>query len=231
MVISERRCFPIPDDLGFDEAAAFGLVYSTAYVALMRRGRYRSGETVLVTAANGGVGSAAVQLASASGAETIAVVRADAAVAGARRDGADQVIVAADPSGLRDEVRALTGGRGADVVIESVGGETFAACLRATAWEGRIVTLGFAGGQIPTIKAGHLLVKNVEVTGLEIHSYQAREPAYLAKVFARILAFRREGKVDIRVARRFDISAPGPAFEALAGGKLGGRAVFTTRAT
>lgn len=229
-VVAEQRCFPIPDDFGFDEAAAFGLVYSTAYFALLRRGRYREGETVLVTAANGSVGSAAVQLASSLGAKTIAVVRSEAAVPAARQDGAEHVIVAADPSGLREQVRALTDGRGADVVIESVGGEHFAACLRAIAWEGRIVTLGFAGGQIPTIKAGHLLVKNVEVTGLEMHGYQTREPAHLAEAFARILALRDDGKVQIRVAHRFDISEPGPAFATLAAGNLAGRVVFTTAA-
>jgi NADPH:quinone reductase-like Zn-dependent oxidoreductase len=227
VAVPTSRCFPIPEDLDFERAAALGLPYSTAYVALVRRGRYRPGETVLVTAAGGSVGGAAVQIAASLGARTIAVVRGAGAARRAEADGAADVVLAPDPASIRDRVHALTEGRGVDLVVESVGGETFAACLRATAREGRVVVVGFAGGEIPVIKAGHLLVKNVEVVGLEMHSYQRNEPDYLAEVLARILGLRHSGKVRIRVARRFPLAEATAAFTALAEGGLDGRVVLT----
>jgi NADPH:quinone reductase len=224
--VPQGRCFPIPDDLDFDEAAAFGLVYATAYVALTRRAKLVEGETVLVTAASGSLGSAAVQLAASLGALTIAVVRSDDRVAQATDDGADHVLVA-DPSSLRDQVREVTDSRGADVVIEAVGGDLFAACLRATAWEGRIVSVGYAGGEVPSVKAGLLLVKNMGVCGLQISDYQAREQEFMATAYAHILELRKTGKVKIRIAERFRLESPGEALASVAAGGLSGRVVMT----
>jgi NADPH:quinone reductase-like Zn-dependent oxidoreductase len=227
VAVPEGRCYPIPDDLGFDEASTFGLVYGTAYVALTRRANYAEGETVLVTAASGSVGSAAVQIASSLGARTIAVVRSEDAVVRATEDGAEHVIVAADPASLKDRVYDITDSRGADVVIEAVGGELFGACLRATAWEGRIVSVGYASGDVPTVKAGHLLVKNIGVCGLQISDYQAREQEFVAAAYAHILELRGSGNVKIRVAERFAMESPGDALAAVAAGGLSGRVVMT----
>jgi NADPH:quinone reductase-like Zn-dependent oxidoreductase len=226
VLVEEDRCFPIPDSMPFDEAAAFGLVYATAYMALVRRAHLQAGETVLVTAASGSVGSAAVQLASALGAHTIAVVRDASAIARATADGADDIVHLSDASELRDAVRAATDGRGADVVIEAVGGDLFAACLRATAWEGRIVSVGYASLDVPTIKAGHLLVKNIGVMGLQISDYQSREPASIAAAYEHILRLRDAGQVTIRIAHRFPLEDTGLALGAVAAGGLDGRVVL-----
>jgi NADPH2:quinone reductase len=173
--VPSRLCHPIPETMSFEEAAAFNLTYLTAYYALTRRAAVQPGETVLVTAAAGGVGTATVQVARALGATVIAHVGSPSKRTVAEAAGAHHVI---DPTRgqLRDLVRDLTDGRGADVVIEMVGGEVFESCLRATAWEGRIVCVGFASGSIPAPRAGYLLVKNIAVLGLQVTDYRDREP-------------------------------------------------------
>ncbi len=227
VVVHENRTFPIPDSLPFDEAAAFGLVYATSYFALTHRAKLQPGESVLVTGASGSIGSAAVQIASALGAETVAVVRDKADADRASADGARHVLVVKDPSELRDQVHRVTGGRGADVVIEAIGGELFGACLRATAWQGRIVSVGFACGDVPAVKAGYLLVKNIGVMGLQISDYQEREPGLVADAYRHILQLREAGKVNFRIADRYDLSEAGRALAAVAAGGLDGRVVIT----
>ncbi|HEX3244224.1 MAG TPA: NADPH:quinone oxidoreductase family protein, partial [Chloroflexota bacterium] len=132
--IPARLCHPTPDSMSFEEAAAFNLTYLTAHYALRRRARVQVGETVLVTAAAGGVGTATIQIASALGARVIAYVGAPTKRSVAEAAGAAEVIDSSQGS-LRDRVHALTEGRGADVVVEMVGGDVFESCLRATAWE------------------------------------------------------------------------------------------------
>jgi NADPH:quinone reductase len=227
VVVPEGRCFPIPDDMSAEEAATFGLVYGTAYVALTRRALLREGEWVLVTAASGSIGSAAVQIAKSLGARPIAVVRSEAGAERAASDGADHVLRIADPADLREGVRRVTASRGADIVIESVGGELFGACVRSTAWEGRVVSVGYASGVVPTIKAGYLLVKNIGVSGLQISDYQAHEQELMAHVYAHILELRAAGGVRIRIAERLDLDQIGGALAAVALGGLDGRVVLT----
>ncbi len=165
------NCFPVPDDISFKHAAALSLTYQTSHFALLERCGMQPGETVLVLGASGGVGLAAVQLAKALGAgKVIAGTRGTAAVPILRGSGADAVIdVSMDNlrDGLRDRVYEMTGGVGADVVIDPVGGEANMAALRAMAWRGRMVIIGFAAGAVPVIKANYLLVKNITVSGLQ----------------------------------------------------------------
>lgn len=219
-------CVTLPDGVGDQDAAALGLVSLTAHLALVRRARLQPGETVLVTAAGGGVGSAAVQIAKALGATVIASAASEAKRALAAEQGAD-VVLGADASTLRDEVRAATGGRGADVVLESVGGARFDACLRATAWEGRIVVIGFAGGEIPSVKAGLLLVKNISVLGLQSSDYRDREPATATRALADVLELHRTGRMRSLVGSAYALERAGEALTDLAAGRFKGKIVLT----
>ena len=226
VVAKAAACTVLPDELSFDKAAAFGLVYLTAYFGLVRRAALQAGEWVLVTGAGGGIGSAGVQLAKALGARVIAVARKEDKRTLALEQGADHAIDA-EPERLRDRVRNLTGGHGADVVLESVGGEVFAQCLRALAWEGRLVVIGFAGGEIPTVKAGHLLVKNVTVIGLQASDYRDREPASLQEAQRVLLDLQRQGRIDVPVTMRYPLAEAAAALEAVGSGRVRGKVVLT----
>jgi NADPH2:quinone reductase len=177
-VVPAVNCHHIPLAMSYADAAAMGLTYLSAYFALIERGRYRAGETVLVNGAAGGVGLAAVQLAKALGATVIASVGSDNKAQLARAQGADHV-VRTDVADLRESLRTEVHeaiGRGVDLVIDPVGGDVFDASLRAIAWCGRLVIVGFAAGRIPDVKAGYLLVKNISLIGLQFSDYRDREP-------------------------------------------------------
>lgn len=223
----EPQVVSIPDGMPFPEAAALGLAAITAHFALVRRANLRPGETVLVTGAGGGVGSAGVQIAKALGAIVIAVARDEERAALAEEQGADQVLVAG-PS-LRDQVMTLTEGRGANVVLESVGGEVFAQALRCTAWEGRLVVIGFASGDLPTIKAGHLLVKNLAVMGIQVSDYRDREPDVVRQVVEELLELHVQGRLTVPIDRTYPLEEAAAALAAVDAGGLRGRVVLTCR--
>lgn len=218
---------PVPDEVPDEEAAALGLAALTAHVALRRRARLQRGETVLVTGAGGGVGAAGVQLAKAWGATVVAVARDRQRAEAAAAQGADHVLVAGPD--LRDRVREVTRGRGADVVLETVGGDVFDQALRATAWEGRLVVIGFASGEAPVVKAGHLLVKNVSVLGLQVSDYRDREPARVRETLRDLLALRAEGRLTVPIARRYPLAEAGDALAEVRRGGLVGRVVLDCR--
>jgi NADPH2:quinone reductase len=219
----------IPQAMGFEEAAAFGLAYLTAYFGLARRARLEPGETVLVTGAAGGVGLAGVQLAKALGAEVIAVGSTDEKRALALEVGADHAIEP-DPRTLKERVRELTGGRGADVILEQVGGDLFDACLRAIAWEGRLVIVGFAGGRIPTVKAGHVLVKNITVVGLQSSDYREKEPEALRAAYDALLGLYSKGLIKAHVSAAYPLADAAEALEEIRTGRAKGKVVLTTGA-
>src|SRR5712672_1942630 len=146
----------------------------------------------------GGVGLASVQLAKAMGAKVLAGISSPDKADSVRQAGADATIDLSRPDlrdSLRAQVHAATGNRGADIILDPVGGDVFDAALRALAWRGRLVVIGFASGRIPTIKANYLLVKNIEVTGLQISDYRKRMPGQLAACFAEIFALYETGKI------------------------------------
>jgi len=197
-LVAANQCYPLPDSMSFGEAASMSLAYDTAWFALRERGRFKEGETVLVLGATGGVGYAAVQLAKAMGAKVLAGVSSPAKADMVREAGADALIdLSADNlrDSLREQVYAANGGKGADIVIDMLGDKIFDAALRAVAWRGRMVIVGFAAGSIPTIKANYLLVKNIEASGLQISDYRKRMPELVAECFAEIFSFYASGKV------------------------------------
>jgi NADPH2:quinone reductase len=174
------------------------LVYDTSWFALRERGRLRAGETVLVLGGTGGVGYAAVQLAKATGARVLAAVSNMDKAQLALGAGADAIIDLSRGNlrdSLREQVYAHNDGKGADIVIDPIGGDAFDAALRALAWRGRLVIIGFAAGRIPTIKANYLLLKNIEVSGLQVSDYRKRTPDLMSACMAEIFSLYEAGKL------------------------------------
>jgi len=224
-------CHVMPDAMSFEEAAAMGLVYQTAHFALMERGLYQRGETVLVNGAAGGVGLAAVQIAKGLGATVLAGVNCDEHAAIARANGADEVIDLARPDlrdTLRAQVHALTGGGGADIVIDPLGGAVFEASLRAMAWRGRMVVVGFAAGGIPELKVNYLLVKNLTVSGLQWSDYRERAPEWVRRVQTELFGLYASGAIRPRIMRTFPLARFAEALALVRSGSVQGKVVLTT---
>jgi len=226
------RCYRLPSRMSFAEAASLSLVYDTAWFALRERARLAPGETVLVLGASGGVGQAAVQLARAMGARVLAGVSRPERTMAVRAAGADAVIDLSHENlrdSLREQVWAVTDGRGADVILDPLGGEVFAAALRALAWCGRLVVIGFAAGHIPTLKANYLLLKNIEVSGLQVSDYRKQRPAQMAACFADIFELYEAGRIEPAAPQVFPPDQAGEALARLRDRRLSGRAVLRLR--
>ena len=208
IVVPENICYPMPKAMPFDEGAVLALAYQTAHFALLERGAYRTGESVLVTGASGGVGLACVQLAKALGANVIAGVTSKEKGELCRRHGADHVIdlSAPDPrNSLREQVYAAVGRRGVDLVLENVGGEVFDGALRALAWCGRLVVVGFASMRLPEVKANYVLLKNITVTGLHWSDYRERDPERVRRAQEELYALHGEGKLKPEITARYPL--------------------------
>lgn len=208
VAVPAAACIPLPPALSFVDAAAMSLAYDTAWFALTDRARVQPGESVLVLGASGAVGLAAVQLAKAFGARVLGGITTPAHAALVRDAGADVVVdLAGDDlrERLRDDVRAATGG-GADVVLDMLGSPYFEAALRALAWRGRLVVIGFAAGTIPSVRANYLLVKNIEVSGLQVSDYRKRMPDQMAACFAEVFALYAAGKVRPPAHRTYTLA-------------------------
>jgi len=204
----EATCYRMPDSMLFEEGAALGLAYQTSHFALVDRAAYRKGETVLVTGASGGVGLAGVEIAKALGATVIAGVTSAERGALCKRHGADHVIDLSVPNlrdSVRDQVYAAVGRRGVDIVLENVGGDVFDGALRALAWCGRLVVVGFAGGRIPEAKANYLLVKNIAVIGLQWADYRERDPEWVQRVQTELYALYEAGKLKPHISVRYPL--------------------------
>src|SRR5918993_3992422 len=201
--------FPLADELSYDEGAALPMNYLTALFALEERGGLRDRETVLVHGAAGGVGTATLQVAKGLGARTIAVVSTEEKAAFARAAGADEVIVGPD---FREEARALTGGKGGDVVLDVVGGDAFTDSLRCLAEQGRVLVVGFAAGQgIPEVKVNRLLLGNVDVRGVGWGAYAMTRPGYLQRQWHRLAPMIESGVVEPPIGATYDLADFGRA--------------------
>jgi len=190
--------YVLPDSVSSEDAGVLSLAFDTAWTALFEQGRMQPGETVLVLGATGAVGNAAMQLAKIKGGRVLAAVSSPDRAEEVMRYGADGIIDLSQENlrdSLRAQVHAQTGGKGADVVIDPLGGDIFDAALRAVAWRGRVVVVGFAAGRIPTIKANYLMLKNIEVSGLQVSDYRKRRPDILDAAFREILTLAAEGRI------------------------------------
>jgi len=195
-IAREDQCMPLPDAMSFVDAVAVGLAAQTAWFALLERGHCRAGEVVLINGVTGAVGLAAAQIALALGATVVASASSVSRAHAMLNDSRCSIIDLDTPdlrNSLRERLYAATGGRGADVVIDTLGGDPFDASLRALAWCGRIVTVGFAAGRIPEIKANYLLVKNISVSGLQWTDYRDREPKKVAQAHVALVDLWERG--------------------------------------
>ena len=231
-VVREVLCFAMPAKMSYAEGAAMGLTYLTAHNALLERGAVKAGETVLVTGAAGGVGFACVQLAKALGATVVAAVSSEDKAQLVKANGADYV-VRTDVPDLRDSFRKqvfnAVGKHGIDLVLENVGGDVFDASLRTMAWCGRLVIIGFAGGRIPEVKAGYLLVKNISLIGLQSSDYRERTPAVVRDAYTRLFALYEQGKLKPHVMAQYPMADYAKAMHMVQDRKVLGKVVLTMR--
>jgi len=208
VTVAAGQCYRLPASMSFADAAAMALVYDTAWVALRDRTRIRDGEVALVLGASGGVGYAALQLARAMGARTLAGISRPEKAGLVLDAGAETVIDLSVPDlreDLRRQVYAANQGRGADVILDPLGGDIFDAALRALAWRGRLVVIGFAAGRIPVIKANYLLLKNIEVSGLQVSDYRKQTPDIMQECFNEIFSLYEAGRIKPAPVTRFPL--------------------------
>jgi NADPH:quinone reductase len=226
-VVCNASCiYPMPAGMDFTEAAGFPIVYGTAQAALARRTNLRIGETLLVLGAAGGVGVAAIEVGKALGATVIAAARGADKLDVARRHGADDVI---DYGGedIRERIKAITAGRGIDVIFDPIGGDISDAAFRSLRWEGRIVIVGFAAGKIQQIPANLLLVKNISAVGLFWGEYRNRDPELVQEWFAELARWYEQGKIRPHVSHALPAARVGEAMELLLQRKSTGKIVLT----
>jgi NADPH:quinone reductase len=227
--VSQEQCYRLPDKMSFEEATTISLAYDTAWFALHDRARLAAGETVLVLGATGAVGLAALQLAKAAGARVIAGVSSPSKAELTLEAGADATIdLSRDKlrDSLRAQIHALTEGEGVDVIVDPLGGDYFDAALRALAWRGRLVVVGFAAGRIPTVPANYLLVKNIEVSGVQISDYRKRRPDLVRKCFEEVFALYLSGKIRTAPVQIYALEDYADALNDLVNRRVRGRAAL-----
>ena len=223
--VDENLLMPLPDGLGFAEGAGFAITYGTGYHALKQGAQLRAGETVLVLGAAGGVGSAAVEIAKALGARVIAAASSDEKLEFARSAGADELVnYAVQP--LKETVRELTAGAGADVIYDPVGGALALDALRATAWHGRYLVIGFASGDIPNFPANIALLKEASIVGVWWGTWAARNPQEQQKNMQEMAGLMAAGNLQPRVSDSYSFDDYKSAFRAITERRAMGKVIL-----
>lgn len=235
IVLDEARCTPFPDEMDFAQASAFLMTYGTSHHALKDRAQIRPGETLLVLGAAGGVGLAAVELGKAMGARVIAAASSEDKVQVAKDHGADDGFVY--PAGAMDrdqqkafseKIKELTGGQGADVVYDPVGGDYSEPALRATNWEGRFLVVGFASGPIPKVPLNLALLKGCQIVGVFWGAFTGREPQRNRENLNELMAWFKAGKISPHVSRTYPMAEAAQALKDMAARKVKGKIVLVT---
>lgn len=221
-IVDAAAVLPAPDAPDDAEAAALHIGYQTGWFGLHRRAHLQAGETLLVHAAAGGVGSAAVQLGKAAGAKVIGVVGGAAKAEVARELGCD-VVIDRRTENVIGAVKEATGGRGADVVYDPVGGDAYAQSTKCVAFEGRIIVVGFASGVIPTPGLNHALVKNYSVLGLHWGLYNAKDPQAILRCHEELTQLAAKGAIKPLISERVPLSDAAAAVQRVADGITTGR--------
>jgi NADPH2:quinone reductase len=221
------RAVTLPDAMTFVDAAAFQIAYGTSHLALEHKARLKPGETLLVLGAAGGVGLTAVEIGKALGARVIACARGADKLEVARRAGADHLIDATSET-IADDIRTICKDLGGvDVVYDPVGGAQFTAAMRACNPEGRLLSIGFASGEVPLIKANHLLVKNLSVIGFYWGAYLSFRPDLLTGSLATLLEWHGQGRIRPHVSHTYPLSEAAEGLELLRARKSTGKVVIT----
>jgi len=225
VAIDAERAIPIPDEMDYVSASAFLFTYGTSHYALKDRATLTPGETLLVLGAAGGVGLAAVELGKVMGARVIAAASTDEKLAVCREHGADEVINYTSED-LKVRTKALTGGAGADVVYDPVGGALAEAALRATGWNGRFLVIGFAAGDIPQIPLNLVLLKGCQIVGVFWGAFTGREPARNRAHIDELLRWYVQGKLKPHVSATYSFAQAADALNALAERRVKGKVVL-----
>jgi NADPH2:quinone reductase len=224
-VADDMRVFAIPDAMSFEEAAAFALVNQTSYSALVHRAHMQPGEWLLVHAAAGGVGLAAVQIGKALGARVIATAGTAAKLEIARQSGAD-VLMDYRTEDWAERVKRVTDGHGADVIYDPVGGDVFDGSSKCIAFEGRLLVVGFAGGRIPSIAANRVLLKNMSVVGVHWGLYQTLGSPLVDQWMSALLTMYRKGQVWPVIYRTYPLAEAAKALAAIASRESYGKVIL-----
>lgn len=224
-LMDQDKVHQAPASLDDAQASCLFIGYQTGWFGLHRLARIQPGETLLVHAAAGGVGSAAIQLGKAAGAQVIGVVGGEAKAEYARKLGADLVIDRRTQDFV-EQVKVFTGGKGADVVYDPVGGVTYQRSTKCIAFEGRIIVVGFAGGEIQTAALNHALVKNYSIIGIHWGLYNTKNPAAVDECHRELTKLADAGAIDPFVSERFTLDGVPAALQRLADGKTVGRVVM-----
>ena len=229
----EASCTLIPDSMDYDSAAALSMTYGTSLYALKQRANIQPGETLLVLGASGGVGIAAIELGKAMGAKVIAAASTQDKIDMCMAHGADEGFIY--PSGnldrdqqkeLSNKIKELTGGVGANVVYDPVGDSYSEPCLRATAWEGRYLVIGFAAGEIPKIPLNITLLKGCQIVGVFWGAWVGMCPDENNKNFAELFKLHAEGKINPEVSQKYTLENSADAFLHLANRKAKGKVII-----
>ena len=215
----------IPNDMPFEDAAAFTLIYQTAWFGLHRRANLQAGETLLVHAGAGGVGSGAIQLGKAAGARVIATAGSDEKLDVCRKLGADHAINYKTHD-FAEEVKSITGGRGADVIFDPIGGDVYDRSTKCVAFEGRIVVVGFTSGRIPTAVLNHALIKNYAIVGLHWGLYTRRAPELIGPAMQDLLKMYAEGRIKPHISKKLPLAEAPHGLTLVGGGKSTGKVVL-----
>jgi NADPH2:quinone reductase len=227
-VAAVDKTYKIPDSMSFEEAAGFAVAYGTAHVGLSHRANLKAGETLLVHGAAGGVGLAAVELGKLMGATVIATASTPEKLALARKYGAAHLINYSEGE-FRHKVKALTDGRGADVIFDPVGGDVFEQSLRCINWEGRILVIGFAAGHIPKAPMNLVLVKNISLIGLFWGNYGIFDPATMKQSLQTLLTWYAEGRLSPYISKTYPLEQVAHALNAFHRRSVTGKIVLKIR--
>ena len=226
MTVSARQVMPLPEGIPSTEAAALVTAHATAHHALKQRANLSAGETLVVTGAAGGTGLAAVQIGKALGANVIAVCSTEEKLALAKENGAD-ILINYQEQDLKETLKEITQGRGADVVYECVGGDAFDACSRSMAWGGRLLVVGFASGEIPKFPVNLALVKGYSLVGVFWGSFTQHEPKLFADNMKELFTWYLQGQVKVIVDEALPLQNATQALDKVMNRQVKGKMVLT----
>jgi NADPH2:quinone reductase len=224
--VSAALVIPLPEGFAFEDAAAFILTYGTTHHALLDRAQLKTGETLLVLGAAGGVGTAAIQIGKTVGARVIAAASSDEKCELCRSIGADETINYARGN-IRDELKRLTDGKGPDVVYDPVGGDLAEPVFRSISWRGRYLVIGFAQGGIPALPLNLPLLKGASIVGVFWGEFSRREPKANARALAELARWYTEGKIKPVIDQRLPMRELPAAFARMGSRKVRGKLVMT----
>ena len=224
-IASGEAVIPLPRGMDLNDAAGFPFVYGTTLHALKQRGQLKAGETLLVLGAAGGVGLAAVQVGKLMGARVIAAASSDDKLAICRQHGADEVVNYSKES-LKEAVKKLTKGQGADVIYDPVGGDLAQDCFSAINWNGRYLVIGFAAGKIPEVALNRLLLKGAAAVGVFWGAFVAREPKVNWENFQQLFAWYGEGKLKPHISKAYPLAQASVALRDMLERKVTGKVLL-----